>query len=179
MVSDINPLLLKSRLLEERNERWYKIKKNKYDSIQEEIQTLLLTPIPLQALFGFQKKPSKLSTTSDKSVSISHLSTFFTFYKYEIPSNTAAQKVANNKIKNSKAKIIEFESLFNLATDIKCGKYFSTLNFIQKYKLQHSNNRKYQDSNLNLSLSNSAMYENFVYSQELCKEIEFKRSFSD
>ncbi|CAG8641276.1 23619_t:CDS:1, partial [Dentiscutata erythropus] len=59
------------------------------------------------------------------------------------------------------------------------GKYFPTLKFIQKYKLEHSNNHKYQGSNSNLSLSNSAMYKDFVYLQELCEEIEFKRSFSD
>ncbi|CAG8775471.1 30566_t:CDS:2 [Gigaspora margarita] len=105
MVSDINPLLLKPRLLEEGNKRWREIKKKKNNSIQEEIQSLLSTPIPLQASF-------------DKSVSAFHPLPFSSFYKYEIFSNTAAQKVAYEKIKNAKAKIIEFESLFNLATDI-------------------------------------------------------------
>ncbi|CAG8838993.1 18503_t:CDS:1, partial [Gigaspora margarita] len=53
-----------------------------------------------------------------KSVSVFHPLPFFSFYEYEIPSNAAAQKAAYEKIKNAKKKIIEFESLFNLVTDI-------------------------------------------------------------
>ncbi|CAG8809773.1 9141_t:CDS:1, partial [Dentiscutata erythropus] len=132
MVSDINLSLLKSRLLKKRNKRWHKIKKNEHDSIKEEIQSLLLTPIPLQASFSFQKNLSKLSTILDKSVSISCPSTFSTFYEYEIPSNATAQKAVNEKIKNSKAKIIEFEFLFNLATDISIRNNLSIR--IQEYK---------------------------------------------
>ncbi|CAG8469992.1 9196_t:CDS:2, partial [Dentiscutata heterogama] len=99
MVSDINPLLSKSRLLEEGNKRWHEIKKNEHDTS-----------------FSFRKNLSKPSTTLDKSASVSCL--LSSFYKYKIPSNATAQKAAYKKIKDAKSKVIEIVFLFNLATDI-------------------------------------------------------------
>ncbi|CAG8758095.1 14264_t:CDS:2, partial [Racocetra fulgida] len=120
MVTNTNPSLLKSKLLEEGNKKWHEIKKKEYDSIQREIQNLLSTPIPLQATFGFAKNlsMSKIPTSSNQQL-ILRPSTFSPFHEYEIFPNAAAQKAECKKIKIAKTKIIELESLFNLATDIK------------------------------------------------------------
>ncbi|CAG8746447.1 24785_t:CDS:2 [Cetraspora pellucida] len=117
----MNPSLFKSNLVEEGNKKWHEIRQNNPDSIQAEIQDLLATPISLQAV-GFSKNiisnissQSSELTTSNMST---HISLSLSYHEYNIRSNSAAQKAAYEKIQIAKKKVIEFESLYNIATDI-------------------------------------------------------------
>ncbi|CAG8739189.1 14304_t:CDS:1, partial [Dentiscutata erythropus] len=83
--------------------------------IQEEIRTLLNTSIPLQSI-RFRANSSKSSQPS--SVSTLLFSTISTFKEYEIYPNAATQKASYEKIETAKNKIIKFESLYNIASDI-------------------------------------------------------------
>ncbi|CAG8706332.1 10430_t:CDS:2, partial [Racocetra persica] len=147
------------------------------DIIQEEIQILLNTPIPLQAI-RFIKNSSRNSSRPSNLVSTPLSSTISK--EYEIRPNAAAQKASYEKIKTARNKITEFESLYNIASDTSIRSDLAVRIQEQKDISQHSA-RKSRNSN-------SAIHE-FIYSQPYVliepyvstqiKENDFEYSLSD